>query len=366
METRTKITAVAAVVVLAGAVLYVRSQRAEPGGGDRGERDMTDAGPTARTPDERAGDSGAIAAIASSEAPAWDAAARATDDGGGLPLLFGAKWGSQKGQLGRERAQEGNAEGPMSLAFAGDDLLVLDQVNGRVSRYGKDGKLRGTSEAPTTVQDVAVGADGSVAMLDRLGSKIVTVTDASGKKVGDLPLGARAGEAGLLTAVVVDGKTVYVEKEHGALVPIGTTDGKPIDDGATELAGRPTKDGELLLTAGLASKRDGRAYVNAIDRKSGSLRFARNVLFPRPSQAIVLLDSDAAGRIYLGVAAGEPPQAHVACMDRGDGHVTGRLVLPMSHTPEESFRDFTVSADGTIAFAVRSEEGVEYRAARCP
>lgn len=364
METRTKITAVAAVVVLAGAVLYVRSSQR----GERGERGAGGAGDAsaAQSSGDRGADGGAIAAIASGEAPAWDAAARAADDGGGLPVLFGAKWGSQKGQLGRERAQEGNAEGPMSLAFAGDDLLVLDQVNGRVARYGKDGKLRGTSDAPTTVQDVAVGSDGSVAMLDRLGSKVVTVTDPSGKKVGELPLGARAGEAGLLTAVVVDGKNVYVEKEHGALVPIGTTDGRPLDDSAPELAGRPTKDGELLLTAGLASKRDGRAYLNAIDRKSGSLRFARNVAFPRQSLAIVLLDSDAQGRIYLGVAAGEPAQAHVACMDRTDGHVTGRLVLPMSQTPEESFRDFTVSADGTIAFALRTEDGVEVRTTRCP
>jgi hypothetical protein len=97
-----------------------------------------------------------------------------------------------------------------------------------------------------------------------------------------------------------------------------------------------------------------------------SLRFAVTVLYPRPSQAIVLLDSDAKGTIYLGVAAGEPGDAHVACLDPKDGHVLGRVALPLSHTPEESFRDFTVGDDGTIVFAIRTEEDVQYRGAHCP
>lgn len=276
-----------------------------------------------------------------------------------------ARWGSGRGDLGHERPQEGNPEGPMSLVFADRDLLVLDQVNGRLARYDATGRLLGTSDAPTTAQDLAVGKDGTVAMVDRLVGKAVTLVDANGRKVGELPLGARLPEPGLVTAVVIDGKDVYVEKEHGALVLVGTTDGKPANE-AVQLSGRPSKDGALLLTAGLSSKPQGRAYLNAIDRKTTALRFARTILFPRPSQGIVLLDSDAKGTIYLGVAAGDPGDAHVACLDPTDGHVLGRVALPMSHTPEESFRDFTVADDGTIAFAVRTDDGVEYRTATCP
>ncbi len=254
----------------------------------------------------------------------------------------------------------------MSLAFAGNDLLVLDQVNGRLARFDANGKLVSTATAPATVQDVATASDGSAAMLDRLVGKAVTIVDANGRKVGELPLSPKVAEPGLVTGVVVDGKSVYVEKEHGALVPIGTIDGQPPPSDAHDLTGRPTKDGQLFVTAGFASKREGKAFVNAVDRKTSALRFARSISFPRPAHAIVMLDSDARGTIYLAIATGDPSEANVACLDPTDGHVLGRVVLPLSRTPEESFRDFAVSSDGTIAYALRSEDGVEYRTARCP
>lgn len=354
METRTKITAGIGVIAIVGLLLYVRSSStdATKGGADAGSTSTTS---TVPAPSGHA---------ATDPRPFENADATPADDRSAR-LLLSAKWGSGNGELGRERPQEGNAEGPMSLAFAGSDLLVLDQVNGRLSRFDKDGKPKGSTRAPNTVQDVAVASDGSVAMLDRLVGKAVTLTDASGKKVGELPLSPKIAEPGLVTGVVVDGKNVYVEKEHGALVPIGTIDGQPPPSDATDLTGRPTKDGQLLVTAGITSKREGKAHVNAVDRKTMALRFARSVSFPRPSQAIVMLDSDAQGTIYLGVAAGEPSEANIACLDPADGHVKGRIVLPMSHTPEESFRDFTVAGDGTIAYALRTEEYVEYRTARC-
>lgn len=358
MQTRTKITVGAAVVVVAGLVLYGIASRSGDSSSSKG-RASDDA--KARFP----ADDGAPGPLASAEPlePNEVFADAAPRDSGPNALVI-ARWGSARGELGRDRPQEGNPEGPMSLVLAGKDLLVLDQVNGRLARYDAKGRLLSTSDAPTTAQDLAVAKDGTVAMVDRLVNKSITLVDSSGRKIGELPL-TRVPESGLVTAVVVDGKDVYVEKEHGSLVLIGTTDGKPADE-ATELSGRPSKDGALLLTAGLSSKPQGRAYLNAFDRKSQSLRFARTILFPRPSQAIVLLDSDAKGTIYLGVAAGDPGDAHVACLDPGDGHVLGRVVLPLSHTPEEAFRDFTVGDDGTIAFAVRTEDGVQYRTATCP
>lgn len=360
VQTRTKITAGAAVAALLGLLLYVSaSRRSDTTEGVDASSDTGAGGRVAAQNDD---------ALAPDAEPEPLAPSETLHDGGGDAgpnAVVIARWGSARGELGRERPQEGNPEGPMSLALAGKDLLVLDQVNGRLARYDAKGRLLSTSDAPTTAQDVAVGKDGTVAMVDRLVGKSVTLVDASGRKIGDLPLGAKVGEPGLVTAVVVDGKKVYVEREHGALVLIGGTDGTPATEDE-QLTGRPSKDGNLLLTAGLASKAQGRAYLNAVDRKSMSLKFARTILFPRPAQSIVLLDSDATGTLYLGVASGEPGDAHVACLDPGDGHVLGRVVLPLSHTPEESFRDFTVGDDGTIAFAVRTDEGVEYRTARCP
>ena len=359
MQPRTKITAVAAVVLAAALLLYGITSRST---GPVAAKSDASSDVRARFP----ADDGAPGPVASAEPlEAYEVLsdAGARRDSGPNALVI-ARWGSGRGELGRDRPQEGNPEGPMSLVLAGRDLLVLDQVNGRLARYDDKGRLLSTSDAPTTAQDIAVAKDGTVAMVDRLVGKSITLVDANGRKIGELPL-SRVPESGLVTGVMVDGKDVYVEKEHGALVLIGTTDGKPADE-ATELSGRPSKDGALLLTAGLSSKPQGRAYLNAFDRKAQALRFARTILFPRPSQAIVLLDSDAKGTIYLGVAAGDPGDAHVACLDPGDGHVLGRVVLPLSHTPEEAFRDFTVGDDGTIAFAVRTEDGVQYRTATCP
>lgn len=357
MQLRTKIAIVVLGAVLVGFLFYRRAVRRNERGWDGGPPEETsENGEGARARGDTAEVGPLPPNLVVAEAAPLDAAPNA---------LVVARWGSKRDELGRDRPQEGNPEGPMSLVMAGRDLLVLDQVNGRLVRYGADGRLLRTSEAPTTAQDLAVAKDGTVAMIDRLAAKAVTLVDANGKKIGELPLGARVAEPGLVTAVVVDGKDVYVEKEHGALVLLGTTDGTPASE-AVQLTGRPSRDGTLLLTAGLSSKPQGRAYLNAVDRKTSALRFARAILFPRPSHAIVLLDSDARGTLYLAVAAGEPGDAHVACLDPGDGHVLGRVALPLSHTPEESFRDFTVGDDGTIVFAVRTDDGVQYRTARCP
>jgi sugar lactone lactonase YvrE len=196
-------------------------------------------------------------------------------------------------------------------------------------------------------------------LLDRLGQKTITVTDPTGHHLGQLPLPA---DPGTLTGVFVDGKDVYVEREHGALVRVGTVDGSPTSD-AKELQGRPSKDGQLLLSAVMSGAR---VVLNAFDRKKEALRFTRAVDFPRPTHTIVLLDTDARGTIYLGVGSGEPEMANIACLDPNDGRVIGRIAVPTSHVPEEAFRDFSVGADGTIVYAVRSDDGVEYRTARCP
>jgi hypothetical protein len=275
--------------------------------------------------------------------------------------LASARWGTGRGELGRDRPAEGNPEGPMSFAFSGSKMLVVDQVNGRLVLYDK-GKAVGTQTIRETVQDVAVAKDGTVALLDRLGDKNVTLTDSRGAIVGTLPL--PGNDTGLLTGVFVDGDTVYVEQEHGGLVGVGTTDGQPLASPAT-LGGRPTKDGALLVN-GTLNGPAGQLMINAIDRATGTSRYARVIQMPSPSHVIVLLDSDDQGVVYAGVAAGQPETANIACLDPGDGHVIGRVVVPMSSMPEESFRDFVVEGDGTIVYALRTEEGVSYDTARCP
>ncbi len=320
------------------------------------------------TPSSDAADSASPGAGAPAATPTGAVATSAAITAGdaGISARLRATWGSSPGELGHVRPQEGNAEGPMSFALAGDDLVVVDQVNGRLVRYGPDGKVKGTTPIAATVQDVAVAKDGKMLLLDRLGEKAITLTDASGRAIGRLPLDKeRVGETGNITGVFADGKDVWVEKEHGILVRVGSVDGEPAE-GHDELAGRPSKDGTLLLTATIASKAGGRVAVNAVDRNTAALRFARALTFPRPLEGLVLLDTDDKGTIYVGAAGGGAGRATVACLDGADGHALGFVTVPHSTSVDESFRDFTVAGDGTIVVALRTEQGVEYLSVRCP
>jgi hypothetical protein len=350
VHVRTKLT-IGAVIGSIVCLLWWRAQTKTPAtpGGVRATSSSS-AAPEEPTASAAPSASAETATASPAASDAADAATR---------VLATARWGSRRGELGHDRPQEGNAEGPMSFGVAGKDLVVVDQVNGRFVRYDASGRQVASSEIPNTVQDVAVASNGSLVLLDRLAGKTVTVTDANGHRLGELPL---PGDPGTLTGVFVDGTDVYVEREHGALVRIGTTDGQPADE-PRQLQGRPSKDGQLLLTATMSGAR---VVVNAFDRKKEALRFARAVEFASPSHGIVLLDTDARGTIYLGVGSGDPEVAQIACLDEIDGHVLGRVTLPTSHVPEESFRDYVVSPDGTIVYALRGDDGVEYRTARCP
>lgn len=355
VKTRTRLVAIMVAVLALAAVAWVAISREAPPASPAPRAGNADGGtsPTANAAPSP------LPVLTGAAAPA--VADTADDD---AAVVVSARWGSGRGELGRSRPQEGNPEGPMSFASAGDELLVLDQVNGRVVRYDAKGNPRATFEATPTTQDLTVAKDGTVVLLDRLVDKTVRLVDKNGRPIGALPLPPdRVEDPGLVTGVFTDGKDVYVEKEHGVLTRIGSTDGSAADP--AELTGRPSRDGTLLLMAVLAAT-EARVNLNAFDRRLGSLRFARAVPFPRPVRQIMLLDTDMRGTIYVGVLGGGPQMVHIACLAPSDGRVIGRLSVPTSATPEEAFRDFAVADDGTIVLALRTEDGVEYQRAHCP
>lgn len=270
-----------------------------------------------------------------------------------------AGWGSALGQLGHSLQSEGNPEGPMSFVRSGDELLVLDQVNSRVVRYDKSGRPAGTFAATHTTQDINVAKDGSVVMLDRLVDKRVRIVDRSGKAVGELPLPADLKETGLITGVFTDDKNVYVEKSHGALIGLGTLGGQPLAE-KTILTGRPSKSGNLLVSAALVANR---LTVNAFDRSANKLRYTRVIPF-KTVREVLLVDTDAKDVVYVG--ASEEEKINIACLEPGDGHVIGRITLEMSMVPEETFRQYSVSDDGTITSSFMTEDGAEYHTEKCP
>ncbi|AKT35953.1 hypothetical protein [Chondromyces crocatus] len=290
----------------------------------------------------------------------------------GPELVVTASWGAALGQLGRERPDEGNPEAPMSLAADGKGrLLVLDQINHRLVRYGVDGKPETSLPIDLrTAQDVTVAPDGSVAVLERIHEKAVVLFDEAGKPRGALPLlGEGIDEAGHVTGVFVDGDDVYAEREHGPLVKLGDTRGTPASP-RTEIPGRPSRDGALYLNAGIIQADAGRAYVAAIDRARMANRFTRELRFDAVLGSIRLLDSDRAGVIYFAVQTRPSGSGDetllLTCLDPANGQTLGGAVMPVNTLPEETFRDLAVLDEGGVLHALRTEAGTSYQRYDCP
>jgi hypothetical protein len=361
-------------VVVAALVLFgwVRSCR------------RTAAAPTVGTTTEAPAGTPSAPSRASASAPAAPSITVILDDGGTPaaaapavvnPVFVRTTWGSGPGQLGHELPQEANPEAPMSLTVdARGNVLVLDQVNQRLVRFGPDGQPAGTVRVDLrAAQDVATAADGTMAVLDRLGDRTVALLGPDGRERGRLPLeGANVPEGGGVTAVVVDGEDVYVEREHGPLVRIGDTAGRA-DEEREEIPGRPTRDGQSYINAGLVDPAAGRVLVNSVERPSKRHRFTRVMQIGLVVSGIVLLDTDRAGTIYLGVlghsandtSENPTPGVRLLCLDPLQGSVLGAASLPANTTPEETFRDFSVLDEGGVMYAERSAEGVTLRRYDC-
>ncbi len=261
--------------------------------------------------------------------------------------------------------------GPMSLAVDGrGNVWVLDQVNGRIVKRGPDGRAESSVpiELPAA-QDLAVADDGSVAVLDRFDHKAVALFDETGAPHGELPLGGEGiDDTGLVTGIVVDGDSVYAEREHGALVLLGNTAGAPADP-RSEIPGRPSRDGKSFLNAGITDAQAGRTWVSSIDRATGDHRFTREVRLAGVAHQILLLDTDKSGTIYFAVEIAQGPSSQpvviLTCLEPLTGLPVGSATLPANTLPEETFKDFTVLDDGGVIYAHRTEAGVTYQQYDC-
>ena len=284
-------------------------------------------------------------------------------------------WGSGDQALGRERQQEGNAEGPMSLTVAPDGtIVILDQVNQRLVKLDASGKRIGSTPIPVqAAQDVVVTKDGSSLVIDRLVDKTVAIIGPDGKPRGELPIeGKGLTEGGASTGLFNDGDDVLVEREHGDLVRIGKTDGKA-DPERGEVPGRPSKDGASYLTALIASAAEGLVAVTAVAKSTLEHRFTRQLSFGQPIVQLVMLDSDATGTSFVGANVelpGSTPELPkvgvvVLCLDARDGAVLGRAVFLPNTVADETFRELTVSGDGSILFLRRTEQGAQLERHRC-
>jgi outer membrane protein assembly factor BamB len=355
------------VLVLALVLVLLRSRSG--GGAESGLAPANGAQPGSASSPARGGsarpaqaDSGAAEAGATSKRP---------------EVIAQVGWGSGPEQLGRHHSGEGNPEAPMSLAVTPrGDVMVLDQVNGRIVRYGPDGKVLGSVPVTQqTPQDIAVAKDGTLAVLDRLRDKTVALIDPETNQLkGELPLtGKNLPEPGLVTGTFVLDDSVYVEREHGALVRIGNVSGQA-DPAQPELPGRPSRDGKFYVAAHISNRAEGRLVIYFLDRETYAQRMARELSLQFPLLYLTLLDTDRAGIVYVAVVGELPtgqaspasaPGMRLYCLEPVQGKVIGQADLIYSPMPEETFRDLVVLDEGGIIYQVRTEAGVTLRRADC-
>jgi hypothetical protein len=174
------------------------------------------------------------------------------------------------------------------------------------------------------------------------------------------------GDPGMLTGVFVDGKDVWVEKEHGMLIRVGDTSGQPAE-GKTEIPGRPSRDGASLLSAGIVDGEAGRVFVASIARSTMEHRFTRELRYAGVVQSLLLLDSDRKGTIYVAstLVRGDQETIVLTCLEPERGKPIGGAELPPNTSPEETFRDLSVLDDGGVVYAHRTEAGVSYEKYQC-
>lgn len=285
-------------------------------------------------------------------------------------------WGSGEGSLGRTRPEEANPEAPMSLTVdALGQVWILDQVNERLVKVDRAGKPVGTVPLPVqAAQDVVVTPDGKALVMDRLVDKSIAILGPDGKQVGELPiLGKGLEEGGASTGLFSDGKDVYVEREHGDSVRVGTTAGEANRE-RPEVPGRPAQDGRTYLTAGIVDGRAGAVMVTAVDREGQAHRFTRQLVLGAPVLALNGLDTDRSGVIYLGTIVEQPgstpeaPQFGITllCLDPLDGRPLGQTRFPANTMPEETFRELAVLPEGGVLFLERTEAGPRLMRYSCP
>jgi len=281
-------------------------------------------------------------------------------------VVVSGGWGSGPGQFGHKRVLDALPEGPLALSVASDgSVLILDQVNRRLLRF-RDG--RAVSSIPLgqdSAQDLALGPEGRLVVLDRLLERGVQIYSAEGELLHEVSLAGKL-ELGGLTGVFVDEHGIYLERDHGLVQRSADLDGQR-SDSERDLVGRPSRDGQLAISAALLDPQSGQLTVRAHDRVKGQSLWQRVIQLPQPILQLVMIDSDRAGRIYLAAVTAieeqTPPyrlsEEALYVMQLGrDGNERSRLKLPPLHGSDESYRPVTVDDGGNLYVLSTTENGV--------
>jgi hypothetical protein len=345
-----------AALLAAGFVLYGRDGVAPSGASE---------GASIEAPDERGG---AERPLEETTGDAAVVAPRASGRADERAVLATLGWGKGRGQLGQPSAGEGHGETPLRLAAMNDELLLLDGENERIVRLVGDGGVGDAIRLPVQdPKDVGIAKDGTILLLSGEGENgKVTLVGPDGKTRGRLSVPRDLADVS--RGVLVSGNDVYVEALDGELRRVGDTNGQ-FDGDAGVPPGIPTKDGRGYLGARI-SDAEGAVHVFVVDRESHEQRFSRLLRARLFVEGIFLVDTDAAGTIYIGVSGpmlGGNPEEHLAelvCLDGERGDVLGAVELGV-RVGKEAIVDAKALEGGGVVLSIATAQGLRVERRDC-
>ena len=268
-------------------------------------------------------------------------------------------WGAEPGQFGK--VDEASRPGPMDFAVTDAGLYVLDPVNARVQLFGWDGRfVRAIPIGTRTADFLAVDERGRVAVLDAFVRRELRVFDPTGAPVGRVAL---PQSIGLASAVWLQGERVLIEERHAAVheLNVGADQRGAPAVVARSWTGRPCRGRGGTVQA----IREGPQAVVVRTAGKGATSGPVTLQFPRAVSAIVGLESDERGRIYVATtspsaAARGAGKTDIVLVVLGpDGRCTATLSLPDAYVTDH-YRKLGVSRAGDIIQMQTTEDEVRF------
>jgi hypothetical protein len=303
----------------------------------------------------------ALAAIPLLTLDWWRSDASVVDPG--PQLLVSIPWGSGDGQAGRTEAEESAPCGPMSFAVTpAGRIHVLDQVNRRVLRFDPAGApLAPVPIGSDTFQDIEIGPDGELVLLDRLVDGAVVVLDGAGEELARHGVvGTGIAQGGGITAMLLRDDGLWLEYNHQHSVRVL--------DGGLEPCARDVRPGRLLpgggrgVVAELAPPSTARLRV--VEVTTGAVLAERSVVLDGPLARIVWIEADAAGDVHamfhvLSASAASGERVVALKLDGASLQEKGSFESPFTITEHEQFRELRVTDSGVVHQMAFTEEGVK-------
>jgi hypothetical protein len=288
-----------------------------------------------------------------------------------IEVVVRAPWGAGNGSLGHTTPQEGNPEGPMSLAVDRDGrIFVLDQVNHRIASFGGGLAPASVPIPGDTFQDLALDGRGGFVLLDRLQTRSLAFVGADGRIDHEVSLlGSGIEEAGGVTGLFRLDDGYWVEVEHQRAVRIADALGQA-DTVRPMIGGRPSRDGASILRAALGQGGEVvDLFAGPVGAGAATQRIAR-LHFPIRVSSLSELDSGPDGRTLVAAnlveMSTDTPAAvirevqTIATVDPS-GALLDRVDLPPLIAPEEQFRPVRLGGDGAIHQLRCEPDGVVIR-----